>query len=207
MEPISASVHRRVQFSTNSGGPFNNTLVLTSPEVDIVILQALYPVVRSMSGSVPCWYSRLMGIYRSAGPRPAAISVPVTGDGVNYERSGCDRQCHFINTDGQLLQGERSVTRLRYFIVLWFRIHTVSGFATGYRYPGSIFQFGWKDFSVSTGLSSNTTYYYYAYLTNSNGTIYGAINSFPDGNCSNGAMHTTHNAQYHPRPWRHLPSK
>ena len=39
-------------FSTNSGGPFNNTLVLTSPEVDIVILQALYPVVRSMSGSV-----------------------------------------------------------------------------------------------------------------------------------------------------------
>lgn len=169
-------------FSTNSGGPFNNTLVLTSPGSGYsytsgtlsgcTIYVRFSPLlVQSYNGNIPI----------SGGGAPA-ISVPVTGDGVNTNAAVVTGSAIFINTDGATLQGEISNPGCGTLLSYGFEYSTVSGFTpgTGIQVPSS--NLGGSDFSVSlTGLSSNTMYYYYAYLTNSNGTIYGAINSFLTG--------------------------
>jgi len=165
-------------FSLNAGGPFTATLTLVNGGAGYsysggvlnatVYTKFLPTAVQSYNGSFPI----------SGGGAPA-ISVSVTGSGVNNIPALTTGSPLFIGTTNAILPGTLIDEGCGVLFGYGIEYSTTPAFipGTGTQIAGS--NLGGGDFSVNIGsLTPGVTYYYYAYGVNNGGTGYGTINSF-----------------------------
>lgn len=169
-------------FSTSAGGPFTATLSLVNAGTPYsytggtlsnctVYVRFSPTLVQPYNGNIPV----------SGGGAPA-ISVAATGAGINSTAVITTGSALFIQTDGATLPGIVTNFGCGNVLSYGFEYSTVNGFAPGTGTVVNASNLSGNNFSSAlTGLASNTVYYYYAFLQNSNGTTYGSISSFITG--------------------------
>lgn len=146
---------------TYSGGNLNAT----------VYVRFVPTLVQSYNGNIPV-----------SGGGATAITVAATGAGINTNPSLTTENAIFIGTDGATLPATVNDPGCGAIISYGFEYSTVNGFTPGTGTAAPSSNLSGSSFSLDlNGLAANTTYYYYAYISNANGIFYGAINSFVTG--------------------------
>jgi len=168
-------------FATNPLGPFSATrsfvnggsgYTYSAGNLNATVYVRFNPtLVQSYNGNIPI-----------TGGGATTINVAASGAGINTNPSLTTENAIFIATDGATLPATINDPGCGVILSYGFEYSTVNGFTPGTGTAVASSNLSGSSFSLDlNGLASNTTYYYYAYITNANGTFYGAINSFVTG--------------------------
>jgi len=165
-------------FSTNSSGPFNNTITLTTAGTDYSYTGAVLTGCIIYVKFSPTAIIAYNGNITIAGAGAPPLNIPVTGTGVNTTASVTSDFPIVLTTTSAVLQG--TITDAGCGVLLDYGIeYGTAPFAVG---SGTVVTSGnlsGSQFSSPiSALVPNTTYYFYAYATTNAGTVYGSMASF-----------------------------
>lgn len=158
-------------FSTSATGTFEDSLFLTQAGGSFT--QTVYV---QFTPAVEAIYD---GNIRVAGAGAPALTVPVTGSGVNTQAFVVSDDTTLVNPNNVIARGSILNDGCTPVTAYGIEYSGINGFVagTGIKVPSTNLS-GTSFSSNLTGLVQNTAYYYRAYAINNGGTAYGAQKTF-----------------------------